>query len=109
MFNSKMRTLLICVGCLTLALDQLNTYELTYMDVFAMLSISVLFVCIIFFYDRLFSYIWGCITAIIILTPVFMALLEQNLNYKAMIFDSVVAVSLLVLCGFKLLKMIKNK
>lgn len=109
MFNSKMRTLLICVGCLTLALSQLNTYELTHMDVLAMLSISALFVCIIFFYDKLFSYVWGCITAIIILTPVFMALLEQNSNYKAMIFDSVVAVSLLVLCGFKLLKMIKNK
>lgn len=109
MFNTKMRTLLICVGCLALALDQLNTYKLTYMDVLAMLSISALFVCIIFFYDKLFSYIWGCITAIMILIPVFMALIKQNLNYTAMIFDSIVAVSILVLCGYKLLKMIKNK
>jgi len=104
-----MKTLLICVGCLALALSQLNTYELTHMDVLAMLSISALFVSIIFFYDKLFSYVWGCITAIIILVPVFIAWLEQSLNYKAMIFDSIVAVSLLVLCGFKLLKMIKNK
>lgn len=109
MSSSKMTTLLICVGCLTLALDNLNSYGLSYMQIPAMLSIVVLFICIIYFYDRLFSYIWGCITAIIIFIPAFLTIFEQTVNYKAVAMDMTLSLFLMIFFGFKTIKKMKTK
>ncbi len=105
--SPKMMTLLICVGCLVSAFDVLSLYELSYMQISAMLSFVVLFICIIFFYDHLFSCVWGCITAIVVFIPAFLALFEQTTNYKAVAIDGILSLVLLVFFGLRLLKKIK--
>lgn len=107
--SPKMLNLLICVGCLTLALDNLNTYGLSYMSAPAMLSFVVLFICIIFFNDHIFSCVWGCITGIIVFVPVFLAILEQKTNYTAVAIDGILSIVLMVFFGLRLFKKIKLK
>lgn len=106
MANPKMMNLLICVGCLTFVFNSLSLYELTYMQIPAMLSIVVLFICMIFFYDQLFSCIWGCITAVIIFIPAFLALFDQVINYKAVVIDGILSLILMIFFSSKLIKTI---
>lgn len=107
--SPKMLNLLICVGCLTLVLDNLSTYELSYMAAPAMLSFVILFICIIFFYEHIFSCIWGCITALIIFVPAFLALFNQTTNYKAVAIDGILSLILMFFFGLRLYKKIKLK
>ena len=106
MASPKMTNLLICSGCLMFAFNTLNLYELSYMQIPAMLSLIVLFICIIFFYDQLFSCVWGCITAIIIFIPAFLALFNQVINYKAIVVDMVLSLVLMIFFGSRLIKKI---
>lgn len=107
--SPKMMNLLICVSCLLFAFNNLSLYELSYMQIPAMLSIVVLFICMIFFNDQLFSCIWGCITAVIIFVPAFFALFEQTTNYKAVAIDGILSLVLMIFFGSRLLKKIELK
>jgi len=108
--SPKMMSLLICVGCLISAFDSLSLYGLSYMQIPAMLSLTVLFICLIYFYDHIFSCIWGCITAIIIFVPACLAVFEQTTNYKAVVIDGILSLVLMIFFGSRLfIKMTSKK
>ncbi len=107
--SPKMLNLFICVGCLTLAFDNLREYELSYMNELALFSFVGLFICIIFFYDYLFSCVWGCLTGVIVFVPAFLALFEQTTNYKAVAIDGIHSLILIIFFGLRLYKKIKKK
>ncbi len=110
MLSPKMMNLLICVGCLISAFDSLSLYGLSYMQIPALLSLTVMFICLIYFYDHLFSCIWSCITAIIIFVPACLAVFEQTTNYKAIVIDCIFSFVLMILLGSRLfIKMTSKK
>ena len=69
----------------------------------------VLLMCIVYFYNKLFTNIWGCFSALVVFVPAIAALFNQNVNYNAVMFDMVVTLILIGFFGYKLLKQIDIK
>ena len=54
---------------LTYASDFLSEYGLSYMEMSTMLCLMVLLMCIVYFYNKLFTNIWGCFSALVVFVP----------------------------------------
>ncbi|MFR7590479.1 MAG: hypothetical protein ACLUVC_03460 [Longibaculum sp.] len=100
----KVKTLGICIGCLTFMFEAIYTYQFSFIGTPAFLAFCILFIGLIYFIDSWFYYIWGLFTGMVIFCSLIYAVFNQSQNMPAFIFDAILSLFFMIYFGFKVYK-----
>lgn len=92
----------MCVFATLGVIESNSNYHFSFMDIPAMLTLIILYICLVWFPKSWLHYIWGIFSGLVIFVPMISQLFQGTNNMIALTFDALLSLVIFTYYGYKI-------